>query len=76
MRPGSASAYVDFSFESVRYSRILAGSSWPIASSVRTSASVEYPVLVRRLAGSLSFSKSTWASCFGDPIVNGSPAIW
>src|SRR4029453_17213469 len=46
--------------------------SWRIAWSTR--ASVEYPVLPRRLRDRPSFSKRIGASCWGEPIVNSSPA--
>src|ERR671910_855656 len=39
-----------------------------------TRASVEKPVLPRRLRDSLSFSKRMCPSCCGEPIVNSSPA--
>ncbi len=39
-----------------------------------TAAFVLQPVLVFFPAGSMSWSNSTWPSCFGDWMLNGSPA--
>ena len=73
---GSASTYVDLSFESIRYSRILAGNGWSRASRVRTSTSVERPVFPRRTPRLeiFSFSNRTTRSWAGEWMLNSPPA--
>ncbi len=72
-----ASAYVDFSFATCRYSKISLTMGYSSASSSSTSAAVDGPVLVRFRTGRPIFLNRITPSCLGELMLNFSPAwVW
>src|ERR1035437_2845613 len=72
---GSESTYVDFNFESWRYSRTSFGTSCSEARSSSTSTAVEIVLPLPDLNGlvRLSLLNSTAPSCFGELMLNSTP---